>query len=404
MKSKIKKPQEASKMNVSGYTMKLKTDLATLLALPAEERPTPFVLHLDYAFGDEPSILFLVGMSNDWKKYVKSQGWLKSPLVRQTWLGTCELIGEDMHLLVRKGKIPRSQFNAGIKKNAALKKLNWIITEEISDEEDDDLLNEDDEKEPSPATENQADKARADQINAQLVKLIPNLKGATPEQRQTLLSQIEKLSDALYAIPNWENYTNDNIEKYLQQIEVFLAQQEAQKPEESPKETASKLSQQLAAYLAAFKKAATPADKQKAMAALQNTAAKLYEVPNWQDHTDDRLETILAQLPKPKNDADDTFIADHKAKINEMTTVEAVAKHSQLVAQLAATPKQKEFAKTVADYAAHLAQGEQLVNPNLDAQEQAKAIINNPTSAEKERQAATDALKALEEALKTFLN
>lgn len=413
MKSKLKKPVDTAKMNVSAYTVKLKTDLATLTALPAEERPSPFVLHLDYNFADEESTLFVVGLSNDWKKHIKTAAWLKTPLSRQTWLGTCEIIGEDMHLLVKKGKIVRSQFNAAIKKNPALKKLNWIITEELSDEEDDDLLNDEEEKEAEAAVDNQQDKAKAAEINVQLVKLIPNLKGANTEEKRALLVQIEQLADALYAIPNWESYTDDSIERYLQQIERFLVQQQALDAEkveevETPAEQATKLSQQLTVYLGAFKKAATTGDKQKIMAAMQAAAAKLYAVPDWKTHTDDRLEAILAQLPKPKatenNTSDDSFIIDHKAKINEMTTVEAVAEHSKTIAKLASSPEQKAFAATVAEYAAHLEQANVLINENLDAQAELNELLGNSETPQADKEKAAATLKALEAALSTILN
>jgi hypothetical protein len=418
MKSKLKKPIDTAKMKVSAYTVKLKTDLASLAVLLPEERPTPFVLHLNYGFADEESVLFLVGMSNDWKKFVRAEGWLKSPLIKQTWLGTCERKGEDMHLLVKKGKIVRSQFNAAIKQNPALKKLNWVIVEEISDEEDDDLLNETAEvaaEDVVQAAENKADKAKADVINANLVKLIPNLKGATAENRRVLLSQIEKLADALYAIPKWEAYTDDRIEHYLQQIEAFLAQQDKAETEEqgakessADKAKAEGLSKQLATLLSGYKKAADAGEKQKLMAEMQAAAALLYAVPKWQDYTDDRLEAILAQLPKAKptaaGEADDRFISEHKALVNEMTTVDEVAAHSGRVLELASTPAQKAFAATLSDYAAHLAKANELINQNLDAQEQLAEYIASTTATAEERQQAEAALLSLEASLNQLLN
>lgn len=416
MKSKLKKPIDTAKMKVSAYTVKLKTDLAGLAVLPPEERPTPFVLHLNYGFADEESVLFVAGMSNDWKKFVRAEGWLKSPLIKQTWLGTCERKGEDMHLLVKKGKIVRSQFNAAIKQNSALKKLNWVIVEEISDEEDDDLLNETAAEEVvEDAAESKADKAKADVINANLVKLIPNLKGATGESRRVLLAQIEKLADALYAIPKWEAYTDDRIEHYLQQIEAFLAQQDKAETEEkgavessADKAKAEALSKQLASLLAGYKKAASAGEKQALMAEMQSAAALLYAVPKWQDYTDDRLEAILAQLPKAKpiaaDEADDRFISEHKALVNEMTTVDAVAAHSGRVLELANTPAQKAFAATLSDYAAHLAKANELINQNLDAQEQLAEYIASTTATAEERQQAEAALLSLEASLNQLLN
>jgi hypothetical protein len=411
MKSKIKKPAEAEKLTVSGYTVKLKTDLAALAVVEAKALPVSFVLHLDFGFSDEASILFLVGLNTDWKKHIQLTAWLKTPLVKQTWLGTCELKGEDMHLLVKKGKIPRTAFDKAIKQNPALKKFNWIITEEISDDEDDDLLNEEPEIEAVPATSTETsskDRERANAINANLVKLIPNLKGATPENRRVLLAQIEKLADALYAIPNWEDYTDDSIERYLEQIERFLAKEEQEKAEPSDKERAEKLAQQLAAYLAAFKKATESSDKQKIMSAMQSAAQKLEAVPNWRDYTDDKLEAILAQLPKPKNtansEADDKFIVEHKAKINEFTTVEAVAEHSKIVNQLAQTQAQKAFAQTVAEYAEHLQQANVHINDILDEQEKVNRILAAPETTEEQRKENQTYLSQLEEALKVFLN
>lgn len=419
MKSKLKKPIDTAKMKISAYTVKLKTDLATLAALPPEERPTPFVLHLNYGFADEESVLFVAGMSNDWKKFVRAEGWLKSPLIKQTWLGTCELKGEDMHLLVKKGKIVRSQFNAAIKQNPALKKLNWVVVEEISDDEDDDLLNETAEVAAEDvvqaAAENKADKAKADVINANLVKLIPSLKGATAENRRVLLSQIEKLADALYAIPNWEAYTDDSIERYLQQIEAFLAQQDKVETEEkgavessADKAKAEGLSKQLATLLSGYKKAADAGEKQKLMAEMQSAAALLYAVPKWQDYTDDRLEAVLAQLPKAKptaaGEADDRFISEHKALVNEMTTVDEVAAHSGRVLELASTPAQKAFAATLSDYAAHLAKANELINQNLDAQEQLQQLINNSNSSVEVKANAESQLKQLQALLKQILN
>ncbi len=304
MKSALKKSSDCAKITCAGYTVKLKTDLATLLTLPPEETPAPFVFRESHEFNNATEPLFLAGFSNDWKKHIKTKGWLRSPENAHTWLGTCVRKDDEMYLTIRKGKLKQTQFKAAIKKNAALKKLTWHITEAIQEGEDDDLLNDDlhesDEDEPqkTPA-QSEMLQQQAHTFQTELVDLLKQLKGATP----VILGNVEQIAPQLYQIPNWQKYTNDKVEGYLEQVETFLAQQNK---EDSPS-LASELNrihrlieQEAAAFKTATSKEEKTAILGKIVKLLQqwDTTAESATPEDFTDEQRVEIPTIKAQIKK----------------------------------------------------------------------------------------------------------
>lgn len=127
------------KLAESAFNMKLKASMA-MLEDASEEEPVEFLLRAAHPFqGGEESTLFIIGLNNEWKKYIKSKGWLKSPEAKKTAVGICTLNDRTVDLVIQKGKMPTVVFNKAIKESSVLKKYVWNVTESLAPEEAEDL-------------------------------------------------------------------------------------------------------------------------------------------------------------------------------------------------------------------------------------------------------------------------
>lgn len=344
MKSKLKKATDLKGVNESAYTVKLKTDLATLQTLLPEEKPPLFVLRTGYAFDDGESTLLVVGLSSDWKKYIKQAGWLKGAEAKQTSFGTCRREGDNMHVVLQKGKLSAVNFEKAIKKNAALKKLTWHIVEQLTDDENDDFLNDDDGSEapatqgtPAPTT-NEIDQKKATVINKKLVELVQAIQATKdPAEKKKLLLEIDALADQLYAIPLWEEYTPDKIEAVLAKIETMLAEQHTSDSNQSDNTTnqdkalAEQLYKQILALVPQIQQAANDNAKQPLFAQLDTLARQLYAVPKYADYTPDNIEKMLEQRQQAVIKTD---LAAFNQAIAEKNKAEALRLQQQILSKL----------------------------------------------------------------------
>lgn len=312
MKSKLKKPTEVTALTEAAYNSKLKTDLATLAEESKKQVPIPFLLRTEYLFNGKENTLLVVGFSNDWKKIIKSEGWLLSDSAKKTWIGTCLREGNKMKLVVKKGKLTNTLFTAAVKKNAALKKLKWEEVKVLEDSSDDDLLNEDAlEQDDASVATNQEDKQKADGINEQLKQLIKALKNeASASKKKEILLAIDELADQLYAIPEWEVYTDDKIEEVLLQIETFLAGKNKEEQDEDAikdKTKAKELEKKLMVLFEEHKSIEDAKEAKEHLIQIETFADLLFDIPQWQTYTDENLEQLLT---KTKQTAEKNRLAE----------------------------------------------------------------------------------------------
>ena len=152
MKINVKKPTMLEKLAESAFSMKLKASMA-MLEDASEEGPVEFLLRAEHAFSEgEESTLFIIGLNNEWKKYVKSKGWLKSPEAKKTAVGICTLKDRTVDLVIQKGKMPSAAFNKAIKASSVLKKYVWNVTESLATDEAEDLVVDDAAETPDTVT------------------------------------------------------------------------------------------------------------------------------------------------------------------------------------------------------------------------------------------------------------
>lgn len=152
MKINVKKPAMLEKLAESAFSMKLKASMA-MLEDASEEGPVEFLLRAEHAFSEgEESTLFIIGLNNEWKKYVKSKGWLKSPEAKKTAVGICTLKDRTVDLVIQKGKMPSAAFNKAIKASSVLKKYVWNVTESLATDEAEDLVVDDAAETPDTVT------------------------------------------------------------------------------------------------------------------------------------------------------------------------------------------------------------------------------------------------------------
>lgn len=303
MQTKLKKQEVVAALSSSAYTMKIKSELNRLAELPTDTAPIPFLFHAEFDFADETAPLFIAGLNNHWKKTIKND-WLKSDL-KNILFGTCSKKNDVIELLVKKGKLTQTRFNTAVKKNAALKKMTWNIVEAFEDD-DSDLLNDDPNEDLTPASSQpsneantEADKAKSASLNAQILKLVAEMKTTSGEAKRQVLIKIDQVADQLYKIPNWEDYTDDRIEQLLTQVEAALSEQnrEENKDDKDLKQAqkAQKLVKEIASLFAPFRNAKND-EKKKLLNNIQQLSAELAFIPNWEDYTPDALEKAIAQI------------------------------------------------------------------------------------------------------------
>ncbi|MCH2046282.1 MAG: hypothetical protein MK212_19360 [Saprospiraceae bacterium] len=309
MKTKLKNPNNLSGMKVSTYTQFLKADLKQLKTLPEEENTKSFLFRSEFTFAEgESNPLMVIGSTNLWRKFAKSNEWLKPNHIKQTLVGECSFDGELVTLRIKKGKITFAKFQKAIKNNSILKKLNW---EWIEEEEENDSLgvnqNEEEDKIYSQA-EMEEHKAQAALLSKELsvsIKELRNIKDK--EEKAKAIIAIDTRAEDLYEIPNWENYTDDKLEAILEKIDKLAAQHEAtfsQDKIEEYKKLAEKLAKELTEAIKNLKGIKDKSEKTQLIIAIDKKAEELYAIPNWEDLTDGKLKVVLEKIDKLATEAE----------------------------------------------------------------------------------------------------
>lgn len=315
MKTKLKDPTKVGALSESAYMMKLKTDMAALKLIPKEDGPVPFLLRTDFLFEEEEGTLFVAGITTAWKKFAKTQKWLKTPESKKTLIGTCVRKGDEIDVIIEKGKLTKMLFKKAIKANRVLKQYTWNILQEATESEEDEddsfLDTATDDAEESHAV-NEEDKAKAVQISKKLIEMVKTLQQTSDKAaKKELILQIDKLADTLYEIPDWEDYTPDNLEAALAKIEAMLKQQ-ADSSKNEDKEKATHLSQEMIGLIKQMKGSQDKGEKAKLLEKLGLLKDQLEQIPNWEDYTPDNLEKVLAQLDEKEEEE-----IDKEVKIKE---------------------------------------------------------------------------------------
>lgn len=298
MKTKLKVPKDISALSQSAYLMKLKADIAGLKAIPKEEGPIMFIMRTNFAFEDGENTLFVAGVNNLWKKYAKEEAWLKSPNNKESILGLVKFEDEKMDVVVKKGKMTTVNFKKGIKANKVLKQYEWNIVEEIDETEDDSMLGDDAGEDAAEIQTNEADKAKATTIAKELIQMISQVKTIKDsKEKKELLYKIDKIAETLYTIPNWEEYTPDNLEAALVKIEDLLSKEGEENGRDAESAEAAKDLQKM--LIESFTKIKTIKENDARTKEIQyflNIVKELKSVDNWEKLTDDKVEKAIEQV------------------------------------------------------------------------------------------------------------
>lgn len=397
MKSKLKKPTDLAGMNTSAYTTKLKSDLEALTMSAKTEEPVLFVLHSEYEFDDEKSVLFVAGLSNAWKKHIKSEGWLKSSEAKKTWLGVCKREGDTIQLTVKKGKLTNPLFQKAIKQNSALKKLEWVVTEAIVSDDDDDLLAEGVEEEPAaqssaPEASKDTSEALAEKLLKQIVVLIPQVQ---KDKNPADVNQLKSLSKALYAIPNWKDFTPDNLEKTIAALAGAGATTQTSTGDS---ENAARYTQEILMLWAELK---TTKSQQQVLKKIQTVAQNFQQIPNWQSYADDRIEKALANAAEMLAKIN-TVIAPYEEKLKACATIEQMEAQLKLMEQGNPSGVLKTYIEEVKEDIQRVTALNEYINQCLDAQEAAQKQLEKATD-EAEKMELTGFIEAISEEIQALL-
>lgn len=312
MKSKIKLAQ-LSELTEASYLIKLKMDLAALIASGQKGQESSFVLKSNFEFTDGIGTLMIIGLSNEWKQHIKKEKWLlDSDLSKKTWLGTCQGEGKDISLVAQKGKMTASKFEKAMKSNSAFRKYKWNVVEKLSDGDDSKLLEEVEETPDTPLEGSviEANKLKAQEIGKTLATLFHELNTASdPEERKRILTEIDEADDALYAIPDWRDYTDDKLEELLTRFEKYMAQSAPEansnanlKKKSENASKAAKLNKTIVDSLVLLKSAVGDEAKIPILENIVSTSIELKKIPLWEDYTDDRIEVAIGQAELKLNE------------------------------------------------------------------------------------------------------
>lgn len=428
MKTKLKVPKEMSSLTQSAYLMKLKADVAGLKGIPKEEGPIMFIMRTNFNFEDGENTLFVAGVNNLWKKYAKDEAWLKSPNNKETILGLVKFEDEKMEVVVKKGKMTAANFKKGIKANKVLKRYEWNIVEAIDADEDDSLLDDSKQEETESNNVNEGDKAKAIGIAKELIQMLNQVKGIKePKEKKALLRKIDTLADSLYVIPNWEDYTPDNLEAALAKIDDLFSKAENDdnevdsEVEASLKEDAKDLQKILIESFGKIKSSKENNARSKEIDYFLNVVKALKSMDNWEKLTDDKVEKAIEQVEalalqlKQQNQikqlkieletSPEEFaqIEAYKAELPNFATIDAMEKYVlSLENNKPLSAAVNKFIQDTKNDIAQLREMEVYLNENLDLAEDLKKAIEESDS-EEEQQALNELLLSIEDNIKAVL-
>lgn len=138
----------------------------------------------------------------------------------------------------------------------------------------------------------ESDKIQAEAIVKEMTGIIQKIKDAKGQQKEDLMEELDQLRDELDDIPKWRDYTPDNIERVLEQVQQSLAQSQAKE-----KATEQKIATKETKYLEKTKTARSEFYKQ-----LENFDASTakQQVTSLQQMTSEWKAFIKKVLQKPK--------------------------------------------------------------------------------------------------------
>lgn len=211
MKITVKNPTLLQKLALAGYRTKLKASFLELEAALAENNaPIPYFFRSKHTFEDgKMGPLLIFGMNNAWKEHIKTHKWDKSTEAKQTAIGTLKMMGNQLELLLNRGKITPANFKKAIKQNTVLKQYQWTFVEafpEATEVEEERGLADNGLEATVTALETSFQKlgTQFKQLTAALKKDLPS-----KEQQQYLLARRKVLKRLKYTIKEWETLVQE---------------------------------------------------------------------------------------------------------------------------------------------------------------------------------------------------
>lgn len=185
MQTNAKTPLVLDKLAESAFNAKLKATM-TKVEEASQEAPIQFLLRSGYHFSDgTEGTIFIIHLSNAWKKHIKSKGWLKSDEAKKTAVGTFVLNNKSVEVLLQKGQMSNNLFQKAVKKSNVLKQFKWSIVEAM--EENQAPLEENQNEDQSLAAEIAEAREQFEQLSKKYKAVNKALKAATEKTEKEKL-------------------------------------------------------------------------------------------------------------------------------------------------------------------------------------------------------------------------